>query len=293
MHPRTTITPELRAWILATTRAGHSVADVLLLMRESGYDPRQSRSMVAEVLKLPLTALTASAAPASHVAASPKDAAPTCRPTHPEAPEVHVQGHSVGISLSVDVPALRVLDGLLSSAECEELIALARPRLQRARTVDSQGNHQVDNRRTSAGMFFRLGEVPLVERIEQRLAGLLGVPTSHGEGLQILHYLPGQEYEPHFDWFDPTQPGYASITAAGGQRTASVVIYLNTPAQGGGTAFPELGLTVTARRGSAVYFAYEGGDLSSLHAGLPVLQGEKWIATKWLRERPYRTPSPT
>lgn len=293
MHPRTTITPELRAWILATTRAGHSVADVLMLMRESGYDPRQSRSMVAKVLKLPLTALTASAATASHVAASPKDAAPTCRPTHPEAPEVRVQGHSIGISLSVDVPALRVLDGLLSSAECEELIALARPRLQRARTVDSQGNHQVDDRRTSAGMFFRLGEVPLVERIEERLAGLLGVPTSHGEGLQILHYLPGQEYEPHFDWFDPTQPGYASITAAGGQRTASVVIYLNTPAQGGGTAFPELGLTVTARRGSAVYFAYEGGDLSSLHAGLPVLHGEKWIATKWLRERPYRTPSPT
>jgi prolyl 4-hydroxylase len=126
-----------------------------------------------------------------------------------------------------------------------------------------------------------------VGRIEQRLATLLGMPVSHGEGLQVLHYLPGQEYEPHFDWFDPRQPGYDTITAVGGQRVASVVMYLNTPAQGGGTAFPELGLTVTARRGAAVYFAYEGGDQQSLHAGLPVQRGEKWIATKWLRERPY------
>ncbi|KZV15472.1 prolyl 4-hydroxylase alpha subunit [Dorcoceras hygrometricum] len=136
-------------------------------------------------------------------------------------------------------------------------------------------------------MFFKLGELPPVARLEQRIAELFDIPVSHGEGLQILHYLPGQEYQPHYDWFDPGQPGYAAITARGGQRIASVVMYLNTPEAGGGTAFPEVGLTVTALRGSAVYFAYEGGDASSLHAGLPVQRGEKWIATKWLRERPY------
>jgi prolyl 4-hydroxylase len=177
---------------------------------------------------------------------------------------------------------------VLGEAECAQLIELARPRLQRAMTVDDNGKHQVDQRRTSEGMFFSLGELPLLRQIEQRLADLLGLPASHGEGLQILHYEPGQAYEPHFDWFDPELPGYETITRSGGQRIASVVMYLNTPEQGGGTAFPELGLTVTARRGSAVYFAYEGGDQSSLHAGLPVLRGEKWIATKWLRERPYR-----
>jgi prolyl 4-hydroxylase len=281
MHPRTTISPELREWILATTRAGHGVPEVLQLLKENGYDPRQSRSIVAEVLKLPLATLLASTA-----RGSPQG----LRTKHPEAPEVCIDGHAVGVSLSVDTPALRVLENILSGQECGELIELARPRLQRALTVDSEGRHQVDQRRTSEGMFFTLNEVPLVGRIEQRLATLLGVPASHGEGLQILHYLPGQEYEPHFDWFDPEQPGYGAITAVGGQRIASVVMYLNTPAQGGGTAFPELGLTVTARRGAAVYFAYEGGDQSSLHAGLPVLQGEKWIATKWLRERPYKKP---
>ena len=197
--------------------------------------------------------------------------------------EMHIKRLSGGFS------AWQVrLENLLDEAECAELIELARPRLARALTVDDDGKQQVDQRRTSEGMFFSIGELPLVARIEQRLAGLLGLPVSHGEGLQILHYRPGQEYEPHFDWFDPALPGYDAITRSGGQRIASVVIYLNTPELGGGTAFPELGLTVTARRGSAVYFAYEGGDPSSLHAGLPVICGEKWIATKWLRERPYR-----
>ena len=154
--------------------------------------------------------------------------------------------------------------------------------------MDVEGRHQTDERRTSQGMFFAIGETPLVQRIEQRIADLLAIPVTHGEGLQILHYQPGQEYEPHFDWFNPDQPGYSAVTSRGGQRIASVVMYLNTPEEGGGTAFPRIGLTVTAMRGSAVYFAYDTGDEASLHAGLPVLKGEKWIATKWLRERPYQ-----
>ena len=283
MHPRTAISPELREWILTTTSAGHGVPDVLRLMKEHGYDPRQSRSIVAEVLKLPLAAL---------LVGTDKAIPPGLRTQHPEAPGVTIDGHAVDITLSVDTPALRLLDGILAEQECNDLIALARPRLQRALTVDVEGKQQVDQRRTSEGMFFKPNELPLIGRIEQRLAALLGVPVNHGEGLQILHYLPGQEYEPHYDWFDPEQPGYGAITAIGGQRIASVVMYLNTPEQGGGTAFPEIGLTVIARRGSAVYFAYEGGDRTSLHAGLPVTRGEKWIATKWLRERPYRNQRP-
>jgi prolyl 4-hydroxylase len=282
MNSRPSIRPELREWILSTTRAGHSVQDVLKLMKESGYDPRQSRSIVADVLKLPLAALNATAVPAPISAPQGK------RTRHPEAPGVTVNGHRVDVSVSVNEPIVRVLDGLLLESECAELIALARPRLKRAMTVDVDGRNQVDHRRTSEGMFFAPNELPLVGAIEQRLADLLDMPVSHGEGLQILHYLPGQEYEPHFDWFDPELPGFGAITALGGQRIASIVMYLNTPDEGGGTSFPEIGLTVTARRGSAVYFAYDSGDRSSLHAGLPVSRGEKWIATKWLRERPYK-----
>jgi prolyl 4-hydroxylase len=272
------IRPELREWILATTRAGHGPNEVMRLMKNAGYALPLSRRIVAQVLNMPLAALDADI----------DKAAMGLRSRHPTAPVQTVGSHSMRVSLSVDAPAIRVLEGLLSTSECEELIGQAKPRLQRSLTVAEDGQHQADLRRTSLGMFFRIGETPLVERIEQRIAELLQVPLNHGEGLQILHYLPGQEYEPHYDWFDPTQPGFAAVTARGGQRIASVVMYLNTPEEGGGTGFPALGLTVTALRGSAVYFAYEGGDQASLHAGLPVVRGEKWIATKWLRERPYQ-----
>lgn len=272
------IRPELREWILATTHAGHGPHEVMRLMKNAGYALPLARRIVAQVLNMPLAALNADTGkPASGL-----------RTHHPTAPQETVGGHTTRVSLSVDIPTIRVLDGLLTTQECEELIGQAQPRLQRSLTVAEDGKHQADNRRTSLGMFFRIGETPLVERIEQRIAELLQIPVSHGEGLQILHYLPGQEYEPHYDWFDPTQPGFAAVTERGGQRIASVVMYLNTPEEGGGTGFPALGLTVTALRGSAVYFAYEGGDQASLHAGLPVIKGEKWIATKWLRERPYQ-----
>ncbi|MHA6206032.1 2OG-Fe(II) oxygenase [Dyella soli] len=272
------IRPELREWILATTRAGHGPNEVMRLMKNAGYALPLSRRIVAQVLNMPLAALNADIdKPVTGM-----------RTRHPAAPLLSVGGHSLRVALSVDAPAIRVLEGLLTTQECDELMGQARPRLQRSLTVAEDGQHQTDQRRTSLGMFFRIGETPLVERIEQRIAELLQIPVSHGEGLQILQYLPGQEYEPHYDWFDPTQPGFAAVTARGGQRIASVVMYLNTPEEGGGTRFPALGLTVTALRGSAVYFAYEGGDLDSLHAGLPVVRGEKWIATKWLRERPFQ-----
>jgi prolyl 4-hydroxylase len=282
MTSRPPIRPELREWILSTTRAGHSVDAVLKLMQETGYDPQQSRSIVASVLNMPITALDAHAQPKTQ---------PGRRTRHPEAPQVSVDGRTVDVTLSVESPALRVLSNLLSAEECAALIAESQPRLQRAKTVDSSGKQQIDARRTSEGMFFTLGESPLIKRIEQRIATLLSIPIDHGEGLQVLHYLPGQQYEPHYDWFDPEQPGFAAITAKGGQRIASLVMYLNTPESGGGTAFPEIGLTVTALRGSAVYFAYDTGDAASLHAGLPVQKGEKWIATKWLRERPFQKSS--
>ena len=282
MKSQLPIRPELREWILSTTRDGHSIDTVLKMMQETGYDPRQSRSIVATVLNMPISALEAHTQPARTQGR---------RTRHPEAPQVVVGERTIHVGLSMESPALRILNDFLSADECAALIEQARPRLQRAKTVDSAGRQQLDARRTSEGMFFTIGETLLIKAIEQRISTMLGMPADHGEGLQVLHYLPGQQYEPHYDWFNPEQPGFAAITAKGGQRIASLVMYLNTPEAGGGTAFPEVGVTVTALRGSAVYFAYDTGDMASLHAGLPVQKGEKWIATKWLRERPFQKSS--
>jgi prolyl 4-hydroxylase len=69
----------------------------------------------------------------------------------------------------------------------------------------------------------------------------------------------------------------------------TVVMYLNTPEQGGGTTFPELGLEVAPIKGNALFFSYDRPHPSTrtLHGGAPVLAGEKWVATKWMRERQF------
>jgi prolyl 4-hydroxylase len=184
-------------------------------------------------------------------------------------------------------PPIIVLGQLLDDQECEALMDAARPRLQRSLTVSLQSGGEEENvDRTSQGMFFQRGETELIERIEQRLARLLNWPVENGEGLQILRYGPGTEYKPHYDYFDPAAPGTTSILKRGGQRVATVVMYLNDPQAGGATVFPDVQFECLPVRGNAVFFNYSQPDPSSrsLHAGAPVLRGEKWIATKWLRE---------
>ncbi len=189
-------------------------------------------------------------------------------------------------------PDLAVFENVLSAAECDELMQLSRSKLERSTAINKQtGQADVIAERSSEGTSFQRGENALVKRIDARLARLMNWPVENGEGLQILRYRPGGEYRPHFDFFPPTDPGSATHMAVGGQRVASLVMYLNDVEQGGATDFPEVGLSVLPRKGCAVYFAYTGPfgqvDPLSLHAGLPVLAGEKWIATKWLRQQRY------
>lgn len=187
-------------------------------------------------------------------------------------------------------PNIVVLANLLSEEECDALVAAARPRLSRSLTVSVKTGGEEENvDRTSQGMFFARGESDTIARIEARLAHLLRWPLENGEGLQILRYGPGAEYKPHYDYFDPKEPGTSSILARGGQRVATVVIYLNEPEAGGGTVFPDVQFECMPRKGHAVFFNYSQPhpDSRSLHGGSPVLSGEKWIATKWLREHRF------
>jgi prolyl 4-hydroxylase len=140
-------------------------------------------------------------------------------------------------------------------------------------------------------MYFQRGENPLVSTIETRLAQIMCSPVNHGEGLQVLHYGPGGEYRPHLDYFDPAMPGSAVHQVSGGQRTATLILYLNDVDEGGETVFPRAEFRCVPRRGMGLYFAYAAADGQldplALHGGAPVRQGDKWIATKWAREKPY------
>ncbi len=196
----------------------------------------------------------------------------------------------VDVLMQMRQPKLVVFGNLLSGDECDALIDLARPRLSRSLTVQTQtGGEELNADRTSHGMFLRRGENAVVAAVENRIARLLNWPLINGEGLQVLHYRPGAQYRPHYDYFDPAEPGTAHMVQRGGQRVATLVMYLNEPGRGGATTFPDVGLEVAAKRGNAVFFAYDRPHpaTKTLHGGAPVLSGDKWVATKWLREREF------
>lgn len=265
------VTPQLRAWLRAQAGLGHNVQTMLKAMRSAGWQAGVARELIASTLQAP----AAGALP---------------RLDRDGALQLDAGDRQVDVLLQMRRPGLAVLGNLLSDAECSALIKAARPSLARSLTVAVKtGGEVLSHDRTSSGMFFTRGENPLVERIEARIARLLNWPVENGEGLQVLRYLPGAEYKPHHDYFDPAEPGTPTILQRGGQRVATVVMYLQAPAQGGATVFPELGLEVLPQRGHAVFFSYDRPDAStlSLHGGAPVLAGEKWVATKWLRERQF------
>ena len=273
------VTDELRTWIVAQAQAGCRPEDVLASMRASGWaeDVAIAALEVTLMQRLQEMGLPVPTAPV-----------PLPEPNLAGQPAViHAQGRDVQVLSSLRLPRVVVFGGVLSHEECDGLVALSRTRLARSETVDNQtGGSEVNAARTSDGMFFERGEFTLIDTIERRLAALLNWPLDHGEGLQVLRYRHGAEYKPHHDYFDPAQPGAASILARGGQRVATLIMYLSSPERGGGTVFPDAGLEVAPIKGNAVFFSYDRPHQATrtLHGGAPVLAGEKWVATKWLRE---------
>lgn len=274
------ITDDLRRWIVAQTEAGCRQDDVLAAMRASGWAEGVAVAALEQTLRERLAEPDRAAAPAPRSAVPEPDlaAAPTM---------LQVGGREVRVLVTLTHPRVVVFGSLLSDDECTALMALAAPRLARSETVDNTtGGSEVNAARTSEGMFFDRGEAPLIAAIETRIAELLRWPLENGEGLQILRYRPGAEYRPHHDYFDPQHPGTPRILQRGGQRVGTLVMYLNTPEGGGATTFPDVGLEVAPVRGNAVFFSYDRAhpDTRTLHGGAPVTAGEKWVATKWLRE---------
>ena len=316
-----TITPELRQWIVEQVQAGCAPESVLQSMRDAGWQEsvallalettltkhlKQQGVSVDAVLAAQsieqVQAVVAQTAVPSQTKVRQTQAHDAGRHTaraHKAVPEPDLTGaprqldvgdRVVDVLLSMARPRVVVLGNFLSPEECDGLIALARPRMARSLTVENAtGGEAVNADRTSNGMFFRRAETELIARIEARIARLTHWPVENGEGVQVLHYRPGAEYKPHYDYFDPTAPGTPTILKRGGQRVGTLVMYLNNPEKGGGTTFPDVGLEVCPQKGHAVFFSYERAHPASqtLHGGAPVIAGEKWVATKWMREREF------
>lgn len=285
-NPEQSASPELLSWAMAQLLGGCRPDDVLAAMRSSGWQDGVGRKVLEQAharLLADNMARAGGAEPAANM--------PVPEPDLQGSPSAIWAGdREVQVLLSLALPRVVVFGNFLSHEECDELVALAAPRMARSETVvHATGGNEVNVARTSDGMFFGRAELPLCERIENRIAALVNWPAVNGEGLQVLHYRPGAEYRPHHDYFDPAQPGTPSIVARGGQRVGTLVMYLNTPERGGGTTFPEIGLEVAPVKGNALFFSYNRPDpgTRTLHGGAPVLAGEKWVATKWMRERAF------
>jgi prolyl 4-hydroxylase len=278
------ISAELREWIATQLAAGHSIPSLRVSMRAAGWHDAATDAALTEVERQ-----TSGSAVASEAGKDKGRAMPgpdlTNSPLYIDAGDRRVQ-----VLQTLRHPRVVVFGDLVSDEECDALIAAARQRLARSLTVETRtGGETLNAARTSEGMFFERGENPVVARLEQRIAALLRWPLEFGEGLQILRYAPGAQYRPHYDYFDPGEPGTPTILRRGGQRVATLVMYLQEPEQGGATTFPDVSLEVSPKRGTGLFFSYERPERATrtLHGGAPVLAGEKWVATKWLREREF------
>jgi prolyl 4-hydroxylase len=278
------VTSELRQWIVTQAKAGCQPTQVLEAMRASGWTEDVALQAIEDTLRQHLS---------DHARENGLPApSPVPEPDLMDSPNrLMADGHEVSVVSTLRHPRVVVFGGLLTDDECDELVQLSRERLARSQTVDNAtGGTEVNASRTSQGMFFQRGENLLCQRIEQRIAELVNWPVENGEGLQILRYSPGAEYKPHYDYFDPDKPGTPAVLKRGGQRVGTLIMYLNRPIKGGSTVFPDVKLEVAPVKGNAVFFSYDRPHpmTQTLHGGAEVVEGEKWVATKWLREGPFR-----
>ncbi|GLJ43728.1 hypothetical protein SUGI_0910480 [Cryptomeria japonica] len=187
--------------------------------------------------------------------------------------------------------------------QCEIIIELAKSNLRPSSLALRKGEtaENTKNIRTSSGTFVSAYEDQsgTLEFIEEKIAKVTMIPRSHGEAFNVLRYETGQKYDCHYDAFNPTEYGPQKS-----QRVASLLLYLSDVEEGGETMFPFenyhnmgtwydykkcIGLKVKPQQGDALLFysMFINGtiDSTSLHGSCPVIKGEKWVATKWIRDQ--------
>jgi prolyl 4-hydroxylase len=198
--------------------------------------------------------------------------------------KIKTEDREINVVARLEEPLILVLENVLSDEECDGLIELSKDKMNRSKIGVT---HEVNEIRTSSSMFFQENEYDILTKIEKRISTIMNIPVEHGEGIQILKYTPGQEYKAHFDFFT------SSSTAAKNNRISTIILYLNDVEHGGETFFPKLNFSVIPRKGMAVYFEYFYNDKNlnelTLHGGAPVITGEKWVATQWMRRQNSRS----
>jgi prolyl 4-hydroxylase len=282
--------PDLSDWLVKNLHQGHAPAALIDIMVAQRMEPGTARTIVQAFVAaiqarkpVPLDSVPLAEHEFSHKPQPPRLADGAVHKTC---------DREIRVLARLQQPVLAVLSNVMSPEECRTLIDLARPRLKPSTIVDlDSGQDIVAAYRNSFGMFFRLEETAFIARLDRRVSELMNLPVENGEGLQVLYYPTGAASAPHVDFLQITNEANRTSIARSGQRVSTMVTYLNDVPAGGETSFPELGWAITPHLGNAVYFEYCDSqgfvDWRSLHAGSPVLVGEKWVASKWMRQRKF------
>jgi prolyl 4-hydroxylase len=186
-------------------------------------------------------------------------------------------------------PLIAVSPHLLDPPTCRWLIRRAERSLAPAFINDvATGEARIDPARTNFAAALGHPDLDLLTvLIQHRLAAAAGVAFDRLETVNVLRYEAGQAFAPHHDYFDTTQPDVAAGVARSGQRTATVLVYLNEDYEGGATDFPLIRRSFRGDTGDALVFANVGEDGRpdplTLHAGLPTTSGVKWVLSQWVR----------
>lgn len=186
-------------------------------------------------------------------------------------------------------PVIRRFEKLLTAEECDYIMGVSARHLRPAEIVDQTSGQPLQSRvRTNhVAVLWPVQQDLAIHAINLRLARTAGLPPENGEMINVLMYRPGEEYRPHYDFF----PAEAAKKDPSGQRIRTLLVALSADFAGGETHFLTAGMKIKGAVGDAVVFhncdANGAPDKSSLHAGAPVLSGQKWLLSKWFREKRF------
>ncbi len=184
------------------------------------------------------------------------------------------------------------LDQVLSKQECESVITGSRNRLSPSSMLDGD-RLTVSSHRTSTGVSLADHELPRIcGKVRQLLHRITRLPIVNQEEIKVVNYTRGQEYKVHHDCHKfARRSENGRFLESGGHRKFSCLIYLNEVVSGGCTLFPRLNLSIMPRPGRLVIWNnLDAGFIKSemVHCSEPVIAGEKWVITCWVREHEYR-----
>jgi prolyl 4-hydroxylase len=182
---------------------------------------------------------------------------------------------------------LKEIPKFIEDKDSNKLIELANVNLYKMGVL---GKDSPDNYRVANGTWLSSEEEPM-RQIREKISNILNIPVENMEGNHIVQYNVGGYYKTHHDFFHLNTDYIDSELKRGGQRIYTALIYLNDDFEGGETEFPKLNLVVKPEKNKLVIWKNlkDNGDLDmdSLHAGLPVKTGSKYILVIWIRESKF------